>query len=140
MTAPNEFRGSLVWLQKHEKPGDALLVAPAYYMSVVQYYYSGRLKIHGMPRDHDLIRNDFGQGDGAGAARAKIREYSGRDRIWYVLPREHNEPRVASGAAAAELRRLGFRVSLTRNFISDVIPRYDGFILLFTKQKRPGRA
>ncbi len=133
MNAPNEFRDSLDRLRRNEMKDDVILVAPPYYLSAVQYYYRGNLQVLGLPKDHDLILNDFGQNGGEPAAIMRVREFSNRNRIWFILPRDLSEPRIAAKTAFSELHKLGYRDDLVINFISDVIPRYDGKIILLTK-------
>ncbi len=136
MLAPNEFVETMNYVRDHEKPGDMILVAPAYYQSATRYYYSGRLRIKGFPMDHDLVKNEFGQDwppERTIAAAKSVGELNS-SRIWLLLPRGYTEDRIPGRESVEALEAAGYKQILKHGFISDVIPRYDGFMLLLEKK------
>lgn len=138
MVRPNEFRASLEIIRRNERPGDVILVTPPYFSCVVKYYYRGRLEFHGVPADHDMIRNEYGKNATDDQIRARVRKFTAHPRVWAVAPDAVTFKKCRPDLIYEELIDSGYSAELERGFLGNVLPDLRGRLTLFEKTVAPG--
>lgn len=138
MVRPNEFKAAMETIKRNERPGDVILVTPPYFSCVVKYYYRGRLEFHGVPADHDMIRNEFGKNATKDQIRARVREFTSHPRVWEVAPDAVTFKECKPDLVYEELIDSGYSAELERGFLGNVLPDLRGRLTLFEKTVAPG--
>jgi len=111
----------------------AILIYPPYYQLTIDYYSKSGIHTHGIPIDHDLIDNLWGQNYPDIEFTNMINKFSDRDNIILILPRNLSFPDKHNELILSQLEKMDFVLIDKFDFLSDLVPRIMGEVYFFSK-------